>query len=81
VAEVVVERGGFLPVLDERPGELPDVPSGINGSLQEFLNALDTDTIPMGECHDNIKSLAMVFSAIESSATGRRVSCRLWDGD
>jgi hypothetical protein len=27
----------------------------------------------MGECHDNIKSLAMVFAAMESSRTGRRV--------
>ena len=27
----------------------------------------------MGECHDNIKSLAMVFAAIESAATGQRV--------
>jgi hypothetical protein len=27
----------------------------------------------MGECHDNIKSLAMVFGAIESAATGQRV--------
>jgi predicted dehydrogenase len=81
VAEIVVERGGFLPVTEERPGELPDVPIGINGSLHEFLNALDSGTKPMGECHDNIKSLAMVFAAIESSATGRRVSCQLWDGD
>mgnify|MGYP001218958527 CR=1 FL=1 len=28
----------------------------------------------MGECHDNIKSLAMVFGAIESAATGHKVS-------
>jgi hypothetical protein len=70
-----------MPVLEARPGEMRDVPSGINGSLQEFLDALETGAKPMGECHDNIKSLAMVFSAIESSATGRRVSCRLWDGD
>lgn len=28
----------------------------------------------MGECHENIKSLAMVMSALESSRTGRRVA-------
>jgi hypothetical protein len=28
----------------------------------------------MGECHDNIKSLAMVFGALESSARGQRVA-------
>jgi hypothetical protein len=27
----------------------------------------------MGDCRDNIKSLAMVFGAIESAASGRRV--------
>ncbi len=50
-----------------------DAPPGIAGSLADFLNALETGRTPMGECHDNIKSLAMVFAAIESSATGRRV--------
>ena len=28
----------------------------------------------MGECHDNIKSLAMVFAAIESARSGQRVA-------
>jgi hypothetical protein len=28
----------------------------------------------MGECHDNIRSLAMVFAALESSRTGQRVA-------
>ncbi len=50
-----------------------DAPGGIAGSLRDFLNALETGETPMGECHDNIKSLAMVFAAIESSATGQRV--------
>ena len=27
----------------------------------------------MGECHDNIKSLAMVFAAIESSRLKQRI--------
>ena len=30
----------------------------------------------MGECHDNIKSLAMVFGAIESAKLGQRVAIR-----
>ncbi|MGA2584145.1 MAG: Gfo/Idh/MocA family oxidoreductase [Tepidisphaeraceae bacterium] len=46
---------------------------GIAGSLHEFLHALKTGTIPQGECHENIKSLAMVFAAIESTTTGKRV--------
>jgi predicted dehydrogenase len=47
--------------------------AGIAGSLRDFLHALDTGSTPMGECHDNIKSLAMVFAAIDSAATGQRV--------
>jgi predicted dehydrogenase len=47
---------------------------GIAGSLRDFIAALRTGTTPMGECHDNIKSLGMVFAAIESAATGRRVA-------
>lgn len=73
-AEVVAERGGFFStfVPREEPVE-PGVPQGIAGSLRDFVSALRTGATPMGECHDNIKSLAMVFGAIESATTGRRV--------
>lgn len=50
-----------------------DFVDGITGALQEFLCALDTGVKPNGECHDNLKSLAMVFAAEESSRLGRRV--------
>lgn len=43
------------------------------GSLQDFLHALDTGETPQGECHDNIKSLAMAFGAIESAEKGCKV--------
>ncbi len=75
VAEVVVEPGGFHAKTETHTGEVaPDVPRGIAGSLRDFLHALETGATPMGECHDNIKSLAMVFGAIESARTGQRVS-------
>jgi predicted dehydrogenase len=55
-----------------------ELPTPLNGrtadSLTEFLNALETGEVPQGECHDNIKSLAMVFAAVESSLTGRPVT-------
>ena len=54
-----------------------DVPSGIAGSLRDFVNALHTGATPMGECHDNIKSLAMVFAAMESAKTRQRVKITL----
>ena len=46
------------------------------GALREMLAYLRTGKIPQTECHDNIKSLAMVFSAMESSRKGRRVEIR-----
>jgi predicted dehydrogenase len=74
VADIVVETGGFHSRTEPRTGQPgTDMERGIAGSLRDFLHALDSGATPMGECHDNIKSLAMVFGAIESSATGRRV--------
>ncbi len=70
----MTKTGAFFSETEPRPMEVAsDVPGGIAGSLRDFLNALQTGATPMGECHDNIKSLAMVFAAMESSATGRRV--------
>ena len=46
---------------------------GIDGSLAEFISALQGGEPPMSECHGNIRSLAMVMAALESSRTGRRV--------
>jgi predicted dehydrogenase len=74
VAERITGTEGFM-----RAGEKavvkanPNVAGGIAGSLREFTDALRTGRKPQGECHDNIKSLAMVFAAIESAKTGTRV--------
>lgn len=77
LAEVVAERGGFHSTFTGVTGAVADdIQRGIAGSLRDFLHALQTGATPMGECHDNIKSLAMVFGAIESAETGRRVVIR-----
>lgn len=70
---IVVGKDGFLHSAEVR--EAPDVKiiEGIQGSLAEFLHALDTGTVPMEECHENFRSLAMVFAAIESAEAGVRV--------
>ena len=73
VAEVVTRRNSFLSEVEPRTAPVEDISEGIGGSLRDFLHALKTGATPMGECHDNIKSLAMVFGAIESAATGNRV--------
>ena len=44
-----------------------------HGAVREFLAYLRTGETPQGECHDNIQSLAMVFSTIESSKKHKRV--------
>jgi predicted dehydrogenase len=74
-AEVLTEVGGTASAPTTRVGADVDraAPGGLFAPLREFLRALDSGQTPMGECHDNIKSLAMVFGAMESAATGRRV--------
>ena len=72
-AYVVQSQEGFHPPTETFEGPLQEVPSGIAGSLAEFLTALETGSTPQGECHDNFKSLAMVFGVIESNRQGRRV--------
>jgi len=48
----------------------------MRGAMREMLAHVRTGRVPQTECHDNIKSLAMVFAAIESSHRGRRVPVR-----
>ncbi|GDX40403.1 oxidoreductase [Armatimonadota bacterium] len=75
--DVVEETGSFHSKCLAIEGEVVEGYEGIAGSLRDFLNALKTGQTPMGECHDNIKSLAMVFAAIESALEGRRVAVPL----
>lgn len=61
--DVAVGDGASKPAEPGRqvPGD------GIDGSLADFITALRTGAVPMGEVHDNLYSLAMVHAAIESS--------------
>lgn len=81
-AERVTRTEGFHSEVETLTGDVPEHPhQAIAGSLREFVNAVQTGAQPMGECHDNIKSLAMVFGAIESARTGRRIEIEpLWTG-
>ena len=66
--------GESAPVVDgaltARP--LPG-PAGIEAALAAFVEALRTGTVPMGEVHENVLSLAMVEAAVRSAARGERV--------
>ncbi|SDD12783.1 Gfo/Idh/MocA family protein [Auraticoccus monumenti] len=46
---------------------------GIAGSLAIFVDALRSGTVPGGEVHENVLSLAMVEAAVESAARRERV--------
>jgi predicted dehydrogenase len=60
---------------DGRPISAPvgDEAEQIAGSLTEFVSALRTRTLPWGEAHSNVLSLAMVEASIRSAVVGRRV--------
>ncbi len=73
LADQVVGETGFHRETVRHEASPESIPSGIAGSLRDFLHALDTGATPHGECHDNIRSLAMVFGAVESASTGQRV--------
>ena len=75
-AELVVEPGAFPPQTRRIQASVPppDAPGPVTASLHDFLDALETGETPVGECHDNIKTLAMVFGALQSVQSGERVS-------
>lgn len=50
---------------------------GHAGIIQEFVECIRTGHKPETICTDNIKSLAMVFGAIESAESGKRVRIRI----
>jgi predicted dehydrogenase len=74
LGQVVDGDEGFMrPLKDLTISELPLRAESQHGGLLEMLDFLRTGKTPVTECHDNIRSLAMVFSAIESSKQGKRV--------
>lgn len=78
--EVVDGDQGFV-----RPIKLKSVPiicpkalaGGHNSAIACFLDAIRKGTAPETVCTDNIKSLAMVHSAVKSTETGKRVNISL----
>jgi predicted dehydrogenase len=49
-------------------------PEELAGALAEFVAAMRDGTVPSGEIHRNVVSLAMVEGAIRSARTGRRAT-------
>jgi predicted dehydrogenase len=75
VAEIYPDTEGMAGKPKRLKPRIADLsPASLDLPLNDFLDALDTGRTPHGECHDNIKTLAMVFAAIESARTGQRVT-------
>ena len=75
--QIVAGKEGFgRPLKDLKIAQSTMKYFGMHGALREMLAFLRTGKLPQTECHDNIKSLAMVFAAIESSNKGRRIPIR-----
>ncbi|GAC1646543.1 MAG: Gfo/Idh/MocA family oxidoreductase [Ktedonobacteraceae bacterium] len=75
-AQIVKETGGFISTYSDiaiPPYEAQNV-GGHAGVIQEFFTCIANGTQPETTADDNIKSLAMVFGAIESAETGQKVS-------
>jgi predicted dehydrogenase len=75
---VVLDRDGTVRVLEHTPGrglkteELPPVIPRYDGHcwlVNEFLDWLEGGPAPLTVIDDNMKSVAMLFAAIEASAT------------
>ena len=76
MVERVVESAGFLSDLE--PVAADDFDSGTKvgghgGVIGEFVSCVKDGGVPETVASDNIKSLAMVFGAIESAQSGRPV--------
>jgi len=79
-AEVVAEEGDFFSEMEEV--EVPETDpgnkvGGHEGLIREFIRSIRKGEEPETVCTDNIKSLAMVFGAIESAEKGREVDIDL----
>jgi len=75
-ARAVAGDSGFLRPLRDVAVPPPPHPAQTHGHasvIAEFLDAIETGRVPETAGSDNIKSLAMVFAAIESARTRQRV--------
>lgn len=77
-AAAISNDEGFFRVT--QPVELADIAPldhlGHAGVINEFIESLKTGATPQTICTDNVKSLAMVLSAIESAETGQKVQIK-----
>lgn len=81
-AKVIDGHEGFfrpLRAIDVPPAADAEQTRGHASVIRDFLGAISAGRQPETAGADNIKSLAMVFAAIDSAAKGQRVSVRTWE--
>ena len=78
-AATVSVKGGFTRDAEEVPVVISGTEKrgGHAGCIREFVECVRDGRDPETAGHDNIKSLAMVFAAIRSAETARRVKIRI----
>ena len=75
-AETIAATGEFRSQMQDlalAPARSEDRIGAHEGIIHEFVDCLQHGGTPETVCTDNIKSLAMVFGAIESAKSGRRI--------
>ncbi len=75
--QTVLKPDGFHSTLSDREVPEYDNPAKTGGHesiIREFLECVQNNRNPETICTDNIKSLAMVFGAVESAETGKPVT-------
>ncbi len=76
-SSLVRETSGLLSeftVAELPPADPADQTGGHRGLIQAAVNSLRTGEAPETAAADNVRSLAMVFAAIESAESGRKVT-------
>jgi predicted dehydrogenase len=68
------DEGFHRPTRDIEAPAAPEMPVAMHHGLLDMLRFLREGIVPPTECHDNIRSLGMVFGVIDSSKAGARVS-------
>jgi len=78
-AQSVAKDEGFIRPTQDLPLVVPPPSGSVGhaGCIDDFIACVRTGRTPETICTENIKSLAMVFAAIESARTGRRIPIEL----
>jgi len=68
-------KPGYFSEMEDVPVPVTPLPyTSHEATIRDFLACVRTGQRPETECHDNIKSLAMVLSAVRSARAGRRIA-------